>query len=384
MSDASPTNAEVAIVGGGIAGASLAYFLAERGVNDVVLLEREPAPACHASGRSARTLLEFDLHPIVQRLKIAGGRFLRRPPDGFCDEPLLRRNGAMRLLDDEAWSEAIARESQLRDEGLEFDLLDVNAACAQVGVLDPSGFAGAVHLPEGGFIDVPRLISAFLRGAERAGHELRTGAAVRAVEEIRGSELTSVVTDRGEVRARVVVNAAGAWSTELGRMAGASPIELVAMRRSIATFSMPQHLDAGEVGSWPLVWSDPQSVSFRPGFDGLMVCAMDEVPTAPCDAACVDGVFEAASERLARLAPRFLPAGIPPTARRWAGLRTFSSDGAPVVGFDPLRAGFFWLAGQAGCGIETSAVLGRVAADLIAVGTTEAFDPAALSPRRFA
>lgn len=384
MSDTSLTNVEVAIVGGGIAGASLAYFLAERGVNDVVLLERESAPAFHASGRSARTLLEFDMHPVVQRLKIAGGRFLRRPPDGFCDEPLLKRNGAMRLLDEKAWKDAIARESELHDEGLEFELLDATAACSRVGVLDPSSFAGAVHLPQGGFIDVPGLISAFLRGAQRAGHELRTRSQVRAVREVAGGELTSLLTDSGEVRARVVVNAAGAWSTELGRMAGASPIELVAMRRSIATFSMPQHLDAGEVGSWPLVWSDPQSVYFRPGFDGLMVCAMDEVPSAPCDAACIDGVFEAASERLARLAPRFLPAGIPPTARRWAGLRTFASDGAPVVGFDPLRAGFFWLVGQAGCGIETSAVLGRLAADLIAVGTSEVFDSAALSPRRFA
>jgi glycine/D-amino acid oxidase-like deaminating enzyme len=74
-----------------------------------------------------------------------------------------------------------------------------------------------------------------------------------------------------------------------------------------------------------------------------------------------------------------------PTAlrRTWAGLRTFVPDRVLVVGEDPLVQGFFWLAGQGGCGIETSGAVGQIAADLLLTGRTERFDAAALSPARF-
>jgi D-arginine dehydrogenase len=71
-----------------------------------------------------------------------------------------------------------------------------------------------------------------------------------------------------------------------------------------------------------------------------------------------------------------------PTSAR-AGLRTFAPDCRPVLGADPVLGGFFWLAGQGGCGIETSATLGRVSAQLIATGKSDWPDLAALSPRRF-
>ena len=70
--------------------------------------------------------------------------------------------------------------------------------------------------------------------------------------------------------------------------------------------------------------------------------------------------------------------------RKWAGLRTFAPDRVPVVGEDPQRPGFFWLAGQGGCGIETSPILGAIAADLIVERKTERFDARELSPARFA
>ena len=86
---------EVVIVGAGIAGASLAYFLAERGVGDVVLLEREAQLAVHATGRSAATLSEFDAHPTLLDLKIRSAPFFHAPPPGFAAHPLLRATGVL-------------------------------------------------------------------------------------------------------------------------------------------------------------------------------------------------------------------------------------------------------------------------------------------------
>jgi D-arginine dehydrogenase len=107
---------------------------------------------------------------------------------------------------------------------------------------------------------------------------------------------------------------------------------------------------------------------------------MDETPSEPCDAEEDEHAVEAALARLPRLAPRL--ASLRPH-ERWAGLRTFSDDGAPVVGFDPQAPGFFWLAGQGGCGMETAAALSEISADLLLEGSTARFDASSLDPRRF-
>src|SRR5262245_30705464 len=88
---------EVIIVGGGVAGLSLAWALAERGVGDVVVLEREAHPGTHATGRSAASLVTLDPNPTLTRLKLGAAQFLRDPPPGFADVPLLTRTGILLL-----------------------------------------------------------------------------------------------------------------------------------------------------------------------------------------------------------------------------------------------------------------------------------------------
>ena len=386
MSAGDRTSCEVLIIGGGIAGASLAYFLAARGVRDVVLLEAEQRTAYHASGRSARTLLEVDPHPVVQALKVRGAEFLRRPPEGFASRPLLQQRGAMRLFGADRRTDFEARAGELLAAGEACELLDARAAAGRVDVLDAETFAGAVYLPDGGFIDVELLLDGYLNAAAAAGVKVRTGARVTEVRLDRG-RAAAVGTGDGVVEARWVVNAAGAWAGELARMADASRLALRARLRSITTFALDQDVAALGADSWPLVWSDPHEVYFRPGFDGVMVCAMDETPSPPCDAAGDTRALEEAMTRLAILAPR-LRAAAPRDlrdagARSWGGLRTFADDGVPVVGEDPRRPGFFWLTGQGGCGIETSGFLGRLAAELICEGKSDLFDTGLLAPERF-
>ena len=101
---------------------------------------------------------------------------------------------------------------------------------------------------------------------------------------------------------------------------------------------------------------------------------------SPCDAWPDDTVIAGAIERFGSLAPRLVP---PTLKRKWAGLRTFSPDSVPVVGEDPRVRGFFWLAGQAGFGIESSPAIGAIAADLLVQGATDRFDQSVLSPARF-
>jgi glycine/D-amino acid oxidase-like deaminating enzyme len=185
-----------------------------------------------------------------------------------------------------------------------------------------------------------------------------------------------VVTAEGEIHARWVVNAAGAWAGKLAALAGAAPIALVPHRRTIVTFAAPV-----DVRGWPMVHSDDDRLYFAPESGGLLLSPMDEDPMEPCDARPDDEVIARGFARLAGLAPSLVPQTL---RRKWSGLRTFAPDRVPVVGEDPRVRGFFWLAGQGGCGIETSGALGPIAADLLVEGTTERFDARALSPARFA
>jgi len=368
---------EVIIVGAGIAGASFAYFLSRCGVSDVLLVERERTAGCHATGRSAAVAYPLDPHPVIQQLKAPGIDFLRDPPEGFSQHPLLTRCGAMLVLKDPLWSsvrKAVAETAA--PPGVAIDLLSGEEARHRVPALDARECDGALFLPDAARIDVHELLGSYLRGAKQRAVEVRYDLEITGIRIDRGA-CTGVVTPRGEIRASRIVDAAGAWAGELGRLAGAAPIELTPRRRCAIVYQTPEGLDASR---WPHVGSAQHSVYFEAESGGLLMSPMDEEPMPACDAQPDELAIAAGLERLRALAPDLVPRSI---RRSWAGLRTFCSDGAPVVGEDPILPGFFWLAGQGGNGIATSGGLGPVAVDLFTEGRTERLDVSLLSPARF-
>ncbi|KPK29228.1 MAG: hypothetical protein AMK69_07410, partial [Nitrospira bacterium SG8_3] len=135
---------DVIIIGCGIAGASLAYFLAERGMRDILILEREEQPGYHATGRSAAVLVEFDLVPSVQQLKILGAQFLRNPPEEFSENPLLQPSGILVMVKGALWELAQQMVPGLRQEGVVLDLLSQEEALSIVPVISPANFDGAL------------------------------------------------------------------------------------------------------------------------------------------------------------------------------------------------------------------------------------------------
>jgi D-arginine dehydrogenase len=366
---------EVIIVGAGIAGASLAAFLARRGRRDLLLLEREEQPAVHATGRSAAALVELNRQPLVRRLITEGGAFLRDPPAWLAAEaPLLDPVGVLVPAAGAAWDELRATAAVLATEGIVVELLDSAAARARVPVLAPAAVDGALLLAADGHLDVHALLQAYLRVLTRAGGELRCGVEVRGLLRD-GDRCVGVDTAAGPLYAPWVVNAAGAWAGALGALADA-PLAMTPRRRTIVTFAAPAGL---AVARWPMVDSETHRVYFKPESGGLLASPMDETPAPPGDARPTDEDVALAVAKLAALAPALAPTAL---RRRWAGLRTFAADELPVVGPDPRRPGFFWLAGQGGVGIETSPVLGALAADLLVTGTSAHPAAAALAPTR--
>jgi len=367
---------EIIIIGGGIAGASLAYFLARRGVTDVLLLEREAQPGYHATGRSAASLVEWDPVPALRELKTRAARFFRDPPAEFSEHPVLTQSGVLVTFQEPLWSGIRPAIEHLHQLDATMHSLSVEQTIARVPVLSRACFDGGLWFPEDGRLDVHELLWSYLRHASRAGVQRLFDSEVIEVLVERGRAV-GVVTQGRKLRARWIVNAAGAWAAHVGRMASARVIPVTPHRRTIATFATPEGLD---VSGWPLTANETYRLYFAPESGGLLVCPMDEDPMEPRDVHPDEVRVAEAIERLGQVAPAL----VPDTLRRtWAGLRTFTPDRVLVVGEDPRVRGFFWLAGQGGCGIETSPAVGQIAADLLIEGHTDRFDAARLSPARF-
>ncbi len=367
---------EVIIIGGGIAGASLAYFLTERGLTDILLVEREEQPGYHTTGRSAASLVEWDPIPALHQLKVLGAAFLRNPPPGFSEQRVLHPSGILVTFQEPMWSAVAQVAPLLAQQGTVIEVLSSAQVVDKIPVLSPQYFDGGVFFPEDGHIDVHELLWSYLKHAARRGAQRQCGVEVQGIRVERGRRL-GVVTIAGEFAARWVVNAAGAWAGKIGVLASAAPIALTPRRRTIVTFAAPEGLD---VSGWPLVDNESHHLYFAPESGGLLASPMDEEPMEPCDVQPDDVVVAETIDRLGKLAPGLVPKTL---RRTWAGLRTFAPDRVLVVGEDPLVSGFFWLAGQGGCGIETSPAVGQIAADLLLDGRTERYDAAQLAPSRF-
>ncbi|MBC8420038.1 MAG: FAD-binding oxidoreductase [Desulfobacterales bacterium] len=370
------SNFETIIIGCGIAGASLAYFLAERDVSDILILEREEQPGYHATGRSAAVLVELDLVPSILELKLLGGQFLRNPPSGFSDNPLLQKSGILITFQGPLWEQARQMVPGLKQSGVAVNILSQEETVSMIPVVSPENFDGAVLLPEDGHIDVNELLWSYLKHARHRGAQLRCQEEVLSIRVDR-ERCFNVITSAGEYRSRWVINAAGAWAEKIRRLVGPSPVQLTPRRRTIITFAAPDGL---YVKNWPLVADLSNALYFSPESAGLMASPMDEDPMAPCDARPDELTVAQTIERLNQLTPRLVPKAI---TNKWAGLRTFAPDQAMVVGEDPVVKGFFWLSGQGGAGIETSPAVGRIASGLILDGRTRLMDVRPISPARF-
>ncbi len=367
----------VAIVGGGIAGTSAAWALAAD--HDVTLLESEADLGAHATGRSAATLSETSGTRVMCALARASRRFLESPPDGFAEHPLTGPRGLLWIGrdGDEAGLDEIAAiaASGVAPTARRVD----DAGCLEVvAELRPGAVtAGGVWEPDARSLDVAALLAAYAAGARQRGANIRRRA---EVESLRRTASGWQLTAGGDtVEADVVVNAAGAWGDVVAARAGVAPLGLCPLRRTAALVPAPE-----SVAAWPLVMDVASRCYFEPEAGGLLISTADEHPSEPVDARAEMEDVAWALEMLAETTTL----EVRHVRHEWAGLRTFTADRAPAVGWDPDAPGFFWLVGQGGAGIKTAPALAAAAAaivgdtswpaELTALGVT----PDDLSPAR--
>lgn len=351
------------IIGGGIAGTSAAAHLSELG--HVVVLEMEEALGYHASGRSAAMFEENYGPPAVVALNKASAEYHAKANGGY-----LTPRGLMLISGPD-------QAAQFRDDLKELNLEEISFAEAQalVPILNPETVTLAgLHLAAQD-LDTDRMVQDFAKQARRNGSQVITRAQVTAISH----DATGWQVEAGgeNYAAKHLVNAAGAWVDEIAALAGVAPIGIQPKRRSMARLPAPGGHD---VTKWPMLMGVGESWYAKPDAGKLLVSPADADLVAPHDAYADDMVL---AEGLARY-EEMVTTPVTRVESNWAGLRSFSPDGALVLGPDPDQADFIWCAGQGGYGFQSAPAAARLLADILGGRSSEldAASCAALSPER--
>ncbi len=351
------TDCDLLIIGAGISGAAAAYAIGAR--LEVILLEAEFQPGYHATGRSA-ALYEPTLgNATMQHFNRASAAFLNSPPTGFADRPLMTRRGELTIAGPADRPALDRMMSHLGAHGHAVQELSPAAAGQMVPILRRDLIRWAALESDVMDMDVHAIHQGYLRGIAAAGGRVICDAAVTHLERRDGR--WQIAAGAQTFTAPIVVNAAGAWADDIARLAGVAPVGLQPKRRTVAILPAPQGVEAR---AWPVTLFVGEPGYIKPEAGQLLVSAGDATPVAPQDvqpeeldvALLVDWFEKKTTMSVGRI------------ERQWAGLRTFAPDDSPVVGEDPDAAGFYWLAGQGGCGIMMSESLGRSLASLLLTG----------------
>ncbi len=365
---------DVAIVGSGIAGASLAAELAPH--MSVILIEAEDQPGYHATGRSAAFWSETYGGPLVQPLSSASGAFLECPNPAFSDRSFLKSRGALmigRACDEEQVSGFL---SEFVGSGVELARLDRDGVGTRLTGARPE-WDRAVWEPSTADIDVAGLHAAYLRAAKREGAALAVRHHVDALQ--RRADGWQISAGAEAISARRVVNAAGAWADQVAILADARPIGISPYRRTMVQLQVAASVPA----DLPLVVDINERFYFKPeGPNSIWLSPHDEIPSPPCDAAPEEIDIATAIDRFQHV----MDWPVVRVERAWAGLRSFAPDRLPVFGADPEASGFYWCAGQGGFGIQTAPAISKLlACEILGQSAPESFsqiDPRAYAPGR--
>lgn len=345
--------ADAVVIGAGIAGASLAAELA--GKMRVIMLEMERHPGYHTTGRSAAVFAPNYGPAGVRSLTRASRAFFDAPPANFARAPLLTRRDIL-MIAREDQTDPLAELFKEASVVTSVQMLDAEVLREHQPLLR-EGYASAGMLDVGGQdIDVAALHQGYLRQFKARGGTLITDAEVRAV--LPEGEGWVVEAKQGRFTAPVVVNAAGAWADQIGRLAQVEAINLVPKRRTAMVVAEPDGF-TGRDG--PITVDIDENFYLKPDAGRLLISPADETPVDPCDvqpdeldiAICADRIMTAFSLDIRRI------------ENKWAGLRSFVADKEPVIGFSKVAPGFFWMAGQGGYGIQSAPAAAEMAAALV-------------------
>ena len=345
---------DVIVIGGGIAGVSIGFELSKTAT--VCLLETEGTLAFHTTGRSAATFLETYGGPQIRALTTGSRAFLENPPE-FFESQLLTPRPLLQFAKQGRGSVIEQLHADVLPLVPDAELLDPDQVAELFPVVTPGYVENGMYEPGAMEIDVAGLHQGYVRGLRANKGEIVKNAQVVGLT--RGPESWTAETSGGErYTADVIINAAGAWGDVVAELAGAKPVGLMPLRRTIFMINSPQGADTKDL---PIFGDIDQSFYVKPEGAQFLCSPADETPCPPMDAKADEVEIARAIDEIN--AATTLNARSVTTS--WAGLRSFVPDRNFVVGPDPEVPGFHWFLGQGGYGIQTAPASAIVGAALV-------------------
>lgn len=370
--------ADVVIIGGGIVGASIAFHLTQAGCQNVLVIEREAHQGQGSTGKSMGGVRAQFATPVNILMSLYSIDFFARFDEITGHPADYRPHGYLFVATCERHLDYLRanRERQMALGLKDVELVSREEIVEIVPQLRSDDIMGGTFCQTDGFVDPHSVMMGFMLRARERGARLWLSTAVTGIDVERG-EVGGVMTTRGRVATRAVVNAAGAWAAGVAHLAGEElPVE--PLRRQLvptepfdklpARFPMVIDMSTGfhfrrEGRRILLAWNDPEETTgFKTGFDDSFV----------------EKILMKAAGRVPCLAEAEVN-----TERAWAGLYEMTPDHHAIIGPAPGVRGLFFANGFSGHGVMHSPATGRLVSELILYGETRLLDARPLRPERF-
>jgi sarcosine oxidase subunit beta len=369
-----PNTADIVIIGGGVMGASAAYHLAQRGMKNIILLEKENFFGQGATGRCAGGVRYQFSTEINVKLSIESLPMLERFKEEIGQDVSYKQCGYLLVATNEKEVSLFKHNVKMQNElGVQTQLLSGDEVRKRLPLMNFEDALAGTFNQKDGTVDPNSVVMGYISAAQKMGAKVFTGAEVIGIT-ISGDQIQEVQTTTGGIKTRMILNAAGPWSSQIGDMAGIK-LPVIPLRRQMFTTNPLKEVPA----DFPFVIDFSRSLYFHREGEGLLI-GMSNQNEQPGFDQNVDEDFElvnldAAIERmpLVEKAQR---------ASHWAGLYEVTPDAHPIFGNTNVN-GFYVCTGFSGHGFMHGPISGKLMSEFILDGKFSSLDVSMLDLKRF-